>query len=435
MHKRQGKIWLLGLIIAACAVVGIALGFLLTNIQKHQDEADLQPNKIVKISDFETDASIWGKNYPRQYSSFVKTEQDSGRTPFGGSTPYSKLDEKPFLKKAWAGYAFSLEYNEERGHFYAQIDQAKTKRTTEKDQPGACVNCHTAELPELIKEMGWDKVNKSHYNDLRSKLHTGLSCSDCHDNKDMTLKITRPAFMNAMKARGIDLSKATHQEMRTYVCAQCHVEYYFKGDAKTLTFPWTKGLSIENIDQYYQETGHTDWTHKITGGKMLKMQHPDYELYSSGIHAKNNVACADCHMPYTREGAQKVSDHWIRSPLKNINNACQTCHKVSEKEIYERVINIQEKTRNLEATAEEAISDAIDAIKKAKDLGANDNQLQEAYTLHRQAQMRWDFIDAESSMGFHSPQEAARVLGHSIDLARQAQIKAINLGTSLSKSN
>ena len=71
------------------------------------------------------------------------------------------------------------------------------------------------------------------------------------------------------------------------------------------TFPWEKGLNIDNINEYYDEYGFKDWTHKETGAPMLKMQHPEFELYSTGVHAQSGVACADCHMPYIREGAPK----------------------------------------------------------------------------------------------------------------------------------
>ena len=149
----------------------------------------------------------------------------------------------------------------------------------------------------------------------------------------MSLRVTRPAFVEAMTARGIDVSKATRQEMRTYVCAQCHVEYYFKGDGKYLTFPWTKGLSIDQIEAYYDEYSFKDWDHAETKAPLIKMQHPDFELFSAGIHARAGVACADCHMAFKREGGVKITDHWIQSPLSNVTNACTTCHRVSEEEL------------------------------------------------------------------------------------------------------
>lgn len=427
-------------------LVGIALAALLSNIQQRHDEAAVKPAEYVTIKEYETDPAEWGKNWPRQYSSFMKTKEDSGRTPYAGSTPFDKLEANPLRKKFWAGYAFEIEYNEDRGHYYSLIDQKQIRRVTEKKQPGTCANCHSSDVPRLIgtldkdPDKAWAKMNQTPYNELaKTELHQGISCGDCHDNKDMSLKITRPAFVKAMAKRGFDVKDATHQQMRTFVCAQCHVEYYFDKESKELTFPWSKsksledGITSENISDYYKEDGHIDWEHAVTGGPMLKMQHPDYEMYSTGIHAKNNVACADCHMPYMREGAQKISDHWVRSPLKNLNNACQTCHKVPEKELYDRVVRIQDRTRDMQASAEAAISDAIDAIKAAKDAGATPEQLKAAYDLHREAQMRWDFVDAESSMGFHSPQEATRALGHSADMARQAQLEATKLLNTLGR--
>ncbi|RJF72047.1 ammonia-forming cytochrome c nitrite reductase subunit c552 [Deinococcus cavernae] len=427
-------------LIALFALIGLGLAWLLANIQQRRDEAAVQPTRFVEVSDTETDPAVWGKNWPSQYASFMKTKETGVRTPYAGNEPFDKLAANPLRKKFWAGYAFELEYNEDRGHYYSLIDQKEIKRVKERKQPGTCANCHSSDVPRLIKEIGWAKMNQTPYNDLaKNELHQGVSCGDCHDNKDMSLKITRPAFVNAMAKRGFDVKNATHQQMRTFVCAQCHVEYYFEKDSKELIFPWSEskniedGITIDQIAAYYRKDGHTDWNHAVTGGPMIKMQHPDYETYSTGIHAKNGVACADCHMPYKREGAQKVSDHWVRSPLQNLNSACQTCHKVPEADLRERVVTIQNRTRDMQASAEAALSDAIDSIKAAKDAGATPEQLKKAYDLHREAQLRWDFVDAESSMGFHSPQEATRALGHSADLARQAQLAATTLLTSLKK--
>jgi nitrite reductase (cytochrome c-552) len=331
------------------------------------------------------------------------------------------------MKRLWAGYAFSIDHNEERGHQFALTDQLETERIVVKEQPAACANCHAAEAPQLIEQMGWEEFNHTPYNEMKSQLHLGTSCADCHNPETMELRISRQGFINAMDKRGIDVTQASRQEMRSYVCAQCHVEYYFAGENKVLTFPWEKGLNIDDIDAYYQEVGFTDWPHKETGGGMLKAQHPEFELYSTGLHAASGVACADCHMPYVREGSVKVSDHWLRSPLTNINGSCQTCHNYSEEELEARISTIQNRTAELLGQSEEALLATIDAIVAAKDAGATEEELADIYALHRRAQLRWDFISSENSTGFHSPQEAARVLADSIDLARQAQIAAIQL--------
>ncbi len=421
--RRLAWLWIaLAFFIGLVAMGGIAL--LLTNIQTHKNEEVEYPLKTVEIAANELDPAVWGQNFPREYDSFKKTEIDGVETPYGGSKSYSKLEKYPVLTTLWAGYAFSKDYDEERGHYYALIDQKDTKRQDVVKQPGACANCHAGEAPQLIEQMGWEAFNSTPYKEISGTLHTGSTCADCHEPNTMELRITRPAFENAMAARGIDLNKATRQEMRTYVCAQCHVEYYFKGDKKELTFPWEKGLQIENIQEYYDSYDFKDWQHKETNAPMLKMQHPDYELYSTGIHARSGVACADCHMPYVREGAVKVSDHWVRSPLENINNACGTCHKQDEQELKDRVILIQNNTAELLRKSEAALQDAIAAIVAAQNAGATDDQLKEARNLHRDAQMRWDFIFSENSTGFHSPQEAARVLANAMDMARQAELAA-----------
>ena len=115
--------------------------------------------------------------------------------------------------------------------------------------------------------------------------------------------------------------------MRAYVCGQCHVEYYFSGAERRLVFPWSKGLEVENILAYYDEIGFRDWTHRDTGAPALKAQHPEFELWSQGVHARSGVTCSDCHMPRIEYKGSNVSDHWVRSPLLNINDACLGCHR------------------------------------------------------------------------------------------------------------
>ncbi len=299
-----------------------------------------------------------------------------------------------------------------------------TRRVKEFNQPGACANCHSGIAPRLIKELGWDEFNSLPYNELAPKLRHGSVCADCHDPKTMDLVITRPAFKKAMAESGVNLSKATRQEMRTYVCAQCHVEYYFYGENKELTFPWAKGRTIEDIEAYYDENGHVDWVNKETGAQMLKAQHPEFETWGTGLHAKSGVACADCHMPYIRTGSVKVSDHWVRSPLTNIAASCQACHPRTEEELKTRVKDIQDKTAGLLRKTETALLAAMDAIIKARDAGVPDEKLAEARALIRRGQLRWDFVFSENGTGFHSPQEAARNLANAIDFARQAELKA-----------
>jgi nitrite reductase (cytochrome c-552) len=273
-------------------------------------------------------------------------------------------------------------------------------------------------------------MNQMPYSEARKLVNHPVTCIDCHDSQTMQLRVTRPGFIEGMRAfkasqgvQGYDVNTmASRQEMRAFVCGQCHVEYYFKGPEKRLTYPWSKGLRVDEILQYYEENPHDDWTHADSGAPVLKAQHPEFEMWNQGIHARSGVACADCHMPYMRVGALKISDHHVRSPVLNINNACQTCHKWPEAELRARVETIQERVFGLRNRAMEAVVALIGDIKEARSRGVSDNDLDLPRKLQRRAQFMLDFVEAENSTGFHAPQEAERILAESIDYARQGQL-------------
>lgn len=385
------------------------------------------PTQGAVIADGETDPAVWGEVYPLEYQRFLLMKDDTKPTPYGGSRQYDKLAVYPAMKRLWNGYAFALDFNEDRSHYYSLIDQKATKRQVVVQQPGACANCHSSDAPALIKSMGWENFNHTPYAQISDKLHSGISCNDCHDPATMKLRITRPALANALAARGIDWTKASEQEMKNYVCAQCHVEYYFKGENKVLTFPWDKGMRIDDIDAYYDEIGFKDWVHKETGAPMIKIQHPETELYSTSVHAKAGVTCVDCHMPVIKVEGQKITEHWVRSPLVDMGNSCGSCHMSDENDLRNRVLDIQDTTAAQLRKAETAIIAAIDDIAAARAAGASDAELAESRNFQRKASMRWDFISSENSMGFHSPEEALRVVGDAVDLARLAQVSADRL--------
>ncbi|MBI2119348.1 MAG: ammonia-forming cytochrome c nitrite reductase subunit c552 [Elusimicrobia bacterium] len=434
-------------IIASISALGITA--LLINIFERKQESKNPFFRVVELTDETEDASIWGKNFPLQYDGYKRTV-DMVRTKYGGSeaiprTPtqadprsivaQSKLEEDPRLKIIWAGYAFSKDFREERGHAYMLEDQTFTERQIAAPQPGTCMHCH-ASLYVAYKKLGdgdlikgFEKMNQMPYFEARKHVQHPVSCIDCHDPKTMQLRITRPGFLEGMKAlkaaqgiKNYDVNTmATRQEMRSFVCGQCHVEYYFKGKEKRLVYPWANGLKVDEIMAYYDQNQHKDWVHKETGAEVLKAQHPEFEMWNQGIHARAGVACADCHMPYKREGAMKISDHHVRSPLLNINRSCQTCHKASEQELKERVEIIQQRTFGLRNQAMDALIEFILDIKSAKAKDANNPQLALARDYQRKAQFRLDFVEAENSTGFHAPQEAARILADSINLVRKGQ--------------
>ncbi|MBZ7940992.1 ammonia-forming cytochrome c nitrite reductase subunit c552 [Campylobacter molothri] len=528
----------LGIIILVLLILGVL--WLNNDIeQKKKDEANKNTIAISAdpslLSDDDPNYERWGKVFPEQLDMYLKVEKEKPQaTEFGGNLAYSKLIRFPQLTILWAGYPFSIDANEERGHFWVQIDQMKTARNNKdflnahgfkafKGQPTACMNCHSGWTPWLIKNVAKEDFvafNSTNYWTMMKNIpaangiienspqhagahggkRMGVTCADCHNPSDMSLRITRQAAINALVARGYEKDsiqgiKASREEMRTLVCSQCHVEYYFKptgekvkvmgesiaddsskkwwdGTQKTydeyefwrdgnkakeiqtngiiLTFPWDdwkKGqpFRIEMFDEYYDKIRTifgADFIHKLTGAPIIKIQHPESELYSGGVHALNGVSCADCHMPYIREGAKKISQHNITSPLRDINSACKACHKQSENELREQVKDIQNIVASEQRTAEYALVSFIMDIKKLREkLGTMEQfqidnkpdetkisaELKDILELHRKSQMRVDFVNAENSTGFHNPREASRIIFQAIDMARMGQAKLLEI--------
>jgi nitrite reductase (cytochrome c-552) len=431
------------------ALAAASVTALLVTIVERQQEARNPFYRVVDLDDATEDPAVWGKNFPLHYDAYRRTV-DQTRTRYGGSeatprTPtaadprsvvaQSRLEDDPRLKRMWAGYAFSVDFREERGHAYMLDDQTFTERQQVARQPGTCMHCHASVyVPyktlgggDLMK--GFELMNQMPYAEARKRVTHPVACIDCHAPDTMALRVTRPGFLEGIRAlkasEGVpdyDVNRmATRQEMRAFVCGQCHVEYYFKGPEKRLTYPWTKGLKADDILSYYEESGFRDWVHAESGAPVLKAQHPEFEMWNQGLHARSGVTCVDCHMPYQRVGAMKITDHHVQSPLLNINRACQTCHKGSEADLEARVHTIQDRTAQVRNLAIDALMALIDDIRAARDGGATDDQLLAARDQQRQAQFLVDFIEAENSMGFHAPQEAMRVLALSIDHTRRGQ--------------
>jgi nitrite reductase (cytochrome c-552) len=356
----------------------------------------------------------------------MMTETNNTRTTYGGSDQVEKTELDPLLKTIFAGNAFAKGYGEDRGHMNAVADVRNTPRINDKT-PGTCYSCKSSDNPKLWDEMGMAAYDATPFKDLGTKIQHPIGCANCHEAGTMRLIVTNPALDEALKIQGKDWRTFSRQEMRTVVCANCHVEYYFKGDGKYLTFPWENGTRIEDIEQYYTEIDFSDFTHAEDGAKILKMQHPDYELYTAGsTHYNAGVACADCHMPYTRDGSAKFSNHNVKSPLLDPAAACGACH-TDVNYVVGRVNTIQKNTYDTMMKTEAALVDAIAAIKAAAaDPAADAAKIEEARALHRAAQMRWDFIAAENSTGFHNGTEALRILADATDLARQAQLAALS---------
>lgn len=463
-HRRRGfALWVYIVVLGGVAVAAFLVLLLYQNIVERKAEATQHVFRVVDVGETTTDPVLWGKNYPRQYDSYRRTV-DTSHTKYGGSEAFQHLDRDPVWRRIFAGYAFSIDYREERGHAYMLSDQRETERVHKFKQPGSCLQCHASIIPTYIEaglkagapagpenreaqiQKGFEVICAMPLDEATKRATHPVSCIDCHDAETMNLRVSRPAFLNGIRALARSdyptphlpsierwrregrkdeyqpNKEATRQEMRSLVCAQCHNEYYFKGEQKLVTHPWDNGLRVEHLESYYDKAGYSDWKHAETGAGVLKAQHPEFELWSQGIHARSGVSCADCHMPYQREGAIKVSNHHVRSPLLNIAAACQTCHRITEPELKARVELVQDRNHALLKRGEEALLALITSMVTAKDAGATDEQLKAARDFQRKAQWRLDFISAENSMGFHASQEAARVLAEAIDYARQGQL-------------
>ncbi len=535
-QKKRGL--LIALVAGVFALVALGAAALLVDIAEKKQEAKHAFVKLVDVTENDVDPAKWGTNWPREYDSYKRTAEPTS-TKYGGAAGASegqpapeKADRDPWLKRVFAGYLFAVDYRDRRGHAYMLFDQEGTKRNipAEGKQSGNCLHCHGSIMP-LYKQLGKQalpqgseaeqvqaglaKVSEMSYWDAHKELEKlsggkahPVGCVDCHEPQSMEIRVTRPAFIAGIQKLAASSAEvphlpsierwrkgnktkpydpnldATRQEKRSYVCGQCHVEY-FCGKGMNIFFPWAEGLKVEQMEHVYDGTmvkgkRFKDWTHAETGMEVLKAQHPEFEMWSQGIHARSGVACADCHMPYKREGAQKVSDHWVRSPLLQPNRACAGCHPYGDDEIKARVTAIQDRHFALltrAGNAAVAMIDAIVAVRKpyddrnregavakaketlekqesfqklakeeqekklAAEVKSNllaawrevvekDPGLKELEELQRAAQWRLDYVAAENSMGFHAPQEMARILGESIDLSRQAQVKAGQLGGS-----
>lgn len=515
-HSAGRRLLWLAMLLAMTMLATLAVTAVLITMFEHKQEQRTPFTRVVELDETSTDPAPWGLNWPHQFDQYKLT---AGDRFYGGSSalPPSKLEQYPWLKRLYAGYAFSIDYRQARGHAYMLYDQVVTERVNQRPQSGACLHCHGSNtvlyrkvgleamgkpaddkilaaefnMPAVIK--GFETLSTKPYHEVLGMLtqvpdgtpgakeevfpapplggfnaaqppapHMNLSeahpvsCIDCHDPKTMALRVTRPGFMQGIAALAAGTDPVPHlpsierwrksdrkepydpnalagrQEMRSFACGQCHVEYYC-ANKMTLTFPWANGLKIEQIEQYWEEkkfpdgSSFYDFKHAETGAKLYKAQHPEFELWSQGVHARAGVSCADCHMPYQRVGAMKQSSHNVRSPMENINTSCQTCHRVSEQDLRERVTTIQNRTLVLMDRAAKAMTDMLDAINEAKAAGVTEARLAPVLALQARAMWRLDFISSENSRGFHADQESARILGESIDYSRQAQAAALRL--------
>lgn len=437
----KGRPWLGWVLFFATAGVVFLLGMLASSIIERRAEAQFAYSPEIKFSQFEPRNSVWGELFPREYGTYIQTADTSFRSKYNGSATIDMLEESPRMVVLWAGYAFSKEYKQARGHAHAVDDIRNILRTGSpmngqpSPQTNTCWTCKSPDVPRLMNASGVSTFYKGTWETKGPEIMNSIGCADCHDSKTMNLHISRPALIEAFQARGLDINKSSHQEMRSLVCAQCHVEYYFNKHIEEgvsyLVFPWKNGMTIEKMENYYDSIGFSDWTHQLSHAPMLKAQHPDYEIYLTGIHAERGVSCADCHMPFMSEGGQKFTNHHIQSPLNNVSGSCQVCHREETERLINDVYARQDKIIENRNVLEEMLVRCHVEAKTAWDKGASEDQMKEILQDIRKAQWRWDFASAGHGNSFHSPVETGRIISGGIAIAQDARVKMARLLASL----
>lgn len=401
--------------------------------------------KVAEIPDGTIDPAVWGKNYPEEYQTWKDTALPTpeGKSKYkkgnDGGKVYDKLSEYPFIALLFNGWGFGIEYNEPRGHVYMMKDQAEIDPSRLKGR-GGCLTCKTPYAPQLAAKHGVNYFSMPYMDavNLIPKEHQelGVSCIDCHNNKDMSLKISRGfTLTKALDKMGVDQTKLTNQDKRNLVCAQCHVTYIMPKDAEMksqdVIFPWDGSkmgnIPIENIiTKIRSDKSYGEWTQAVTGFKMGYIRHPEYEMYSTkSVHWMAGVSCADCHMPYTKVGSKKISDHRIMSPLKNGFKACQQCHTESPEWLKEQVITIQDRAASQYIRSGYALATVAKLFEMTHKQQATGKQIDQK--LYDQAKFYYEegfyrnlFFGAENSLGFHNPTEAMRILGDASTYAGKA---------------
>ena len=428
---KQLKRWQGWLLFGGSMVVVFILGLLVSSLLERRAEVvSIFNNRKNPMEGIVSENSKFASDFPREYETWKQTADTTFKSEFNSSQAVDVLAQRPKMVILWAGYSFSWDYATPRGHQHAVEDVRRTLRTgapgvTEgkEPQPGTCWTCKGPDVPRVMKEQGVANFYKAPWSKWGDQIMNNVGCSDCHDSKTMDLKPARPALYEAWQRVGKDVNKATHQEMRSLVCAQCHTEYFFKGEGQYLTFPQDSGMTVEAMEKYYDAMNYKDYTHALSRAPILKAQHPGYEVHQMGIHGQRGVSCADCHMPYMSKGGVKYTDHHIMSPLANIERTCQTCHRQSAETLRQNVYERQRKCNEIRNRVENELATAHIEAKFAWDKGATEAEMKPVLDLLRKSQWRWDFAVASHGASFHAPQEITRILSHSLDYANQARLK------------
>ena len=397
----------IAMIVVPVLMIVLGVGIILFN----RNNAALEEGPVGEIALNETNSEAWAKFYPAHWDSYQANALNTENP--------SHLDGKPYLKEMYAGFGFAVEYNEPRGHVYT-VEDILAIDPARKKAGSSCITCKSPQVPGLMEKYG-DQYYLMTFDEIKDELTEPIGCLDCHDPKTMDLRLSRPALIEALERQGRDINKLTNQEMRSLVCAQCHVTYYFAPETKRITFPWDKGFKADEILSYYDEMSFSEWVHPNADTGVVKPRHAEYETFLNSTHQSAGLACADCHMPYTKVGNKKISSHTWQSPLNNIEQSCTTCHRNDTEWLRSRVTTIQTQTKQSQDLAGAAIVEAINELKLCQDSAdVNTAKLDEAKAEFRKAQWYLDFVAVTNGYGFHNPTETLTNLNTAIDASHKA---------------
>ncbi|HRX68182.1 MAG TPA: ammonia-forming cytochrome c nitrite reductase [Tenuifilaceae bacterium] len=427
--KIEQRPWIGWMLFLGTMAIVFVLGLLAASIVQRRTEANLMNQPKYVLADFEPRNEVWGLAYPREYQTYSQMADTSFQSKYNGSEMRDALEEDPRIVILFAGYSFAKDYNQPRGHVYAVKDIQNTLRTgapqgeNDGSQNSSCWACKSPDVPRVINQMGAADFYKTKWSAMLSEIVNPIGCANCHEPQTMNLRLFQLPFIEAYQRQGVDVTKSTLNQMRTMVCAQCHVEYYFKGDGKYVTFPWDKGMDMEQIEEYYDSYSFSDWTHLVSKAPIIKAQHPDFELFQHSIHYQRGVSCADCHTPYTTEGSQKITDHKVQSPLNNMEASCMVCHRQSKEVLIKNVYDRQDRVYKGKIALEDLLVKAHFEAQFAWQKGATEKAMEPVLKLIRQAQWRWDFVAASHGASFHAPLESMRIIADGINKTSQARLE------------
>ncbi|HSW10647.1 MAG TPA: ammonia-forming cytochrome c nitrite reductase subunit c552 [Bacillota bacterium] len=357
-------------------------------------------------------AEFWRARFPDQTAGYLRT-LEMQPTEFGGAVPYQKLTAYPFLRDMYRGFGFFFDFRESRGHMFAHEDTMITGRPK---AGGVCWACKSADYPALTRQYGRKEFDNLFWSEAAPRATHPVTCIDCHDAESPAfgLTLTRPWVAEALAAAG---RKQEDYSLRGLTCAQCHSEYYFGTDL-AVTFPWEKGFRVDEVLARYDQLGFSDWVHPWTGAGLLKVQHPEFEMFQDSPHQRLGLTCADCHLPRVAgEGGREFSSHWLTSPLNHMEASCQRCHGPDLAGLRLRTEAIQGELRAAANAVGRELQAGIILLRDVRARPDSDpGQIARAQRKHREAQFLLDWFIAENSTGFHHPAEARRAIA----LAREA---------------